>query len=103
MYNTVKRVRLRPASWEENAMQNDGIEARETPVEPWQHLVRRRHGWRKQLYVKGRNLTARQLAGSIKANQLDKEKAAANYNLPLEGIREAMTYVDQYKDLLETE
>jgi hypothetical protein len=83
--------------------QIDGNEPRETPVAPWQHLVRRRHQWRRQLYVKGRNLTARQLVGSIKANQLDEEKAAVNYQLPPEAIREAMTYVDQNKDLLETE
>jgi uncharacterized protein (DUF433 family) len=84
-------------------MQVEGSSAREIPVEPWQHLVSRRHAWRKQLYVKGRNLTARQLVGSIKANQLDEEKAAANFNLPSEAIREALRYVDQNKELLEEE
>src|SRR5437016_1804260 len=79
------------------------IEACETAVEPWQFLVRRQHPWRKQLYLKGRNLTARQLVGSIKANQLDDEKAAANHHLPIEAIREALAYVEKNGRLLEAE
>lgn len=79
------------------------IEARETAVEPWRFLVRRQHPWRKQLYLKGRNLTARQLVGSIKANQLDDEKAAANHRLPIEALREALAYVEKNRTLLETE
>lgn len=76
---------------------------REATVDPWQFLVRRQHPWRKQLYIKGRNLTARQLVGSIKANRLDDEKAAANYHLPVEAIREALSYVERNQHLLETE
>ena len=78
-------------------------ETRETAVEPWQHLVERRHLWRKQLYVKGRNLTARQLVGAMQANQFDAQNAARNYHLPVEAIREAISYVEQNKELLETE
>jgi hypothetical protein len=77
--------------------------ARESAVEPWKHLVRRQHPWRKQLYLKGRNLTARQCVGGMKANQLDEASAAANYQLPVEAIREALAYVEQNKELLETE
>ena len=76
---------------------------REAPFDPWKYLVRRAHPWRKQLYVQGRNLTVRQLVGGIKANQFDEEKAAANYELPVEAIREALAYVEQNKELLETE
>ena len=36
-------------------------------------------------------------------NQLNEEKAAANYELPLEAIREALDYVEANKELLETE
>ncbi len=78
-------------------------EPRETPVEPWRSLVRRRHPWREQLYIKGRNLTARQLVGGIKANRLDEEKAADNYDLPVEAVREALAYVAENKELLEIE
>lgn len=78
-------------------------EPREAAVEPWQYLVRRQHPWRQQLYVKGRNLTARQLVGAMKANQLDEEAAAADYRLPVEAVREALVYVEKNRELLETE
>jgi len=76
---------------------------RETTVEPWRYLVRRQHPWRKQLYIQGRNLTARQLAGSIQANQLDDKKTAENYHLPVEAIREAITYVEKNSAFLTAE
>src|SRR5437660_11369124 len=81
----------------------DRREMREAAVEPWQYLVRRQHPWRKQLYVKGRNMTARQLVGSMKANQLDEAAAAADYHLPVEAVREALGYVESNRELLETE
>ena len=76
---------------------------RETAVEPWRYLVRRQHPWRTQLYVKGRNLTARQVIGSMRANQLDEAAAAADYRLPVEAVREALAYVENNRELLETE
>jgi len=81
----------------------DRREMREAAVEPWQYLVRRQHPWRKQLYVKGRNMTARQLVGSMKANQLDEEAAAADHRVPVEAVREALAYVETNRELLETE
>ena len=75
----------------------------QAPVQPWSYLVRHQHPWRRQLYVKGRNMTARQLVGGIKANNLDETKAAANYKLPVEAIREALAYVEENKDLLAIE
>jgi hypothetical protein len=86
----------------EEMIQTEGAPA-ETPTPPWQYLVTREHPWRRQLYVKGRNMTARQLVGGIRANQLDETTAAANYQLPIEAIREALTYVDQNKAFLEAE
>jgi uncharacterized protein (DUF433 family) len=80
-----------------------GQEAAEKPVEPWEYLVHRQHPWRKQLYVKGRNMTARQLVGGIKANQFDEKQASENYKLPVEAIREALSYVEKNKELLEIE
>jgi len=75
----------------------------ESPVEPWQHLVRRQHPWRKQLYIKGRNLTARQLVGAMKANNMDERQAAADHDLPVDAIMEALAYVERNRDLLEKE
>jgi uncharacterized protein (DUF433 family) len=76
---------------------------KETVVAPWKHLVARRHPWRRQLYVKGRNLTVRQLVGGVKANRLSEEQAAANYDLPAEAIREALTYAAENAELLDLE
>src|SRR5260370_11153350 len=81
----------------------DGKETRESAVEPWQYLVRRQHPWRTQLYIKGRNLTARQLVGSMKADQLDEAAAAADFRLPTEAVQEALAYVESNRELLETE
>lgn len=78
-------------------------EPRETPVEPWKHLVRRRHPWRKQLYVKGRNMTARQLVGAMVANRMTEQETADDYGLPVEVVREALVYVEQDKELIAAE
>jgi hypothetical protein len=75
----------------------------EAAVAPWQHLVRRAHPWRKQLYVKGRNLTARQLVGWMKANAVDADKAAADHQIPMEAVREALAYVKEHSELLAIE
>jgi uncharacterized protein (DUF433 family) len=78
-------------------------EPREAAVEPWHYLVRRQHQWRKQLYVKGRNMTARQLVGSMMANKLAAGQAAADYRLPIDAVQEAIAYAQHNKELLETE
>lgn len=73
------------------------------PALPWQHLERRDHPWRKQLYVKGRNMTARQLVGAVKANNLTLRDAAADFDLPEEAVREALEYAEQDRLLLAKE
>lgn len=72
----------------------------ETPAPPWKHLVIRRHPWRKQLYVKGRNMTVRVLVGTIKANGMSEEQAAADQNLPVEAIREALAYFEANPEVI---
>ena len=73
---------------------------RETSAPPWQHLVVRKHPWRKQLYIKGRNMTVRHLVGGIKANKFTEEQAAANYHLPVEAIREALAYFEANPEVI---
>jgi hypothetical protein len=81
----------------------NGKDGHEVSVEPWQFLVRRQHPWRTQVYVKGRNLTARQLVGSMKANRLDEAAMATDFRLPVDAVREALAYVEKNRELLETE
>jgi uncharacterized protein (DUF433 family) len=69
----------------------------------WIYLERGDHPWRKQLYIRGRNLTARQLVGGVIANGFTDEEAASNYHLPVEAIQEARYYVEQNVKLLEIE
>ena len=73
----------------------------ETPVDPWKHLVIRRHPWRKQLYIKGRNMTVRQLIGGVSSNGFSEEEGARNYGLPVEAIREAFAYAEANPEVLE--
>jgi uncharacterized protein (DUF433 family) len=72
----------------------------EGPVAPWAYLVARPHPWRRQLYLKGRNLTVRQLVGTVKANGWGEEEAASNLDLPVEAIREALRYAAENEELL---
>ena len=75
-------------------------ESVETPVEPWKHLVRRNHPWRKQLYVKGRNMTVRQLLSTVTPSGFTEDEAAEDLELPVEAIREALAYAEENAALL---
>jgi uncharacterized protein (DUF433 family) len=75
----------------------------ESPAPPWHHLVKRSHPWRRQLYVRGRNMTVRQLLGTVKANHLSDEEAARNLDLPVEAVREALQYAEENRALLDSE
>src|SRR5437762_13149385 len=81
----------------------DRKEMREAAVAPWKHLVRRQHPWRKQLYVKGRNMTARQLVGAMKADNRNEDETADDFGLSVEAVREALAYVEQNKELVNAE
>ncbi len=76
---------------------------RELPVPGWKHLVMRRHPWRRQLFLAGRNMTVRQLVNTIKVNQWSEEEAAKNTDLPVDAIREAFGYANENSNLLGAE
>jgi uncharacterized protein (DUF433 family) len=78
-------------------------ESDEQPLKGWSHLVSRRHPWRRQAYLQGRNLTVRQLVGTVKANGWNEEQAARNLDLPVEAIREALRYAEENRELLDFE
>jgi len=73
---------------------------RETPAPPWKYLVVRNHPWRKQLYIKGRNMTVRHLVGTVKANKFSDEQAAQDLHLPVEAIREALAYFEANSEVI---
>ena len=76
---------------------------RELPVPGWRHLVSRRHPWKKQLFIRGRNMTVRQLVGTVRVNGWNEEDAAEALDLPAGAIREATSYADANKELLAAE
>ena len=73
---------------------------RETPISGWDHLVHRKHPWRRQPYLKDRNMTVRQLVGTIKANRWSDEEAARQVDLPVEAVREALRFAEENLELL---
>jgi len=75
---------------------------REAAVEPWQYLVRRQHPWRSSYMCQRRNMTGRQLVGSITTTSM-KAATAADYHLQSTMSGEALAYVESNRELLETE
>src|SRR5690242_8832410 len=75
----------------------------EIPVEGWTHLVLRPHPWRRQLSIKGRNMTVGQFLSTVRANKLTAEQASEAFDLPLAAVQEALTYADQNRALIESE
>lgn len=69
----------------------------------YKYLVARSHPWRKQLYIKGRNMTVGQLVYSLRANNLSPEEAAKDFDLSLAAIEEALHYYAHNRELIEME
>lgn len=69
----------------------------------YRYLIHRASSGRQQLYLKGRNMTVGQLIYKIRANHLDLEEAAADMDLPVDQVREAMAYYHTHRSLIESE
>jgi uncharacterized protein (DUF433 family) len=65
-----------------------------TPTPPWKHLEPRPGSFYRQLFIKGRNMRARSLYGRYmrEANPMTPEEIAADFDLPLEVVLEAIAY-----------
>ena len=69
----------------------------------WTFLVERPHSWKKQLFVKGRKLTAAQVWLDMQANQMTPTEAAENWELPEEAVAEIIEYCESSAPLLKME
>jgi uncharacterized protein (DUF433 family) len=69
----------------------------------WEYLIARPHRWRRQLSIKGRNMTVGQLVSTIQANRYTPEQAGEELELPLAAINEALAYHAEHRDLIEIE
>lgn len=72
-------------------------------VAPWHYLVARPHSWRRQLSIKGRNLTVGQLISTMRANKLSPDQAADDFDLPLAAINEAVQYYHENQAMIQLE
>ena len=72
-------------------------------IEDWQYLAKRNHPWRKQLYIKGRKLLASTVWQDTVTNEMSREEAAANWDLPIDAIDEVFRYCESHQDLLKLE
>ena len=71
--------------------------------EDWKYLAKRNHPWRKQLYIKGRKLLASTVWQDAITNEMSREEAAANWDLPIDAIDEVFRYCESHQDLLKLE
>jgi uncharacterized protein (DUF433 family) len=69
----------------------------------YEHLEARPHPWRRQLYLRGRNMTVGQLVATMNANKLSPEEAAEDMDLPLAQVQEALAYYEAHRDLVNSE
>src|SRR2546425_3939813 len=67
-----------------------------TTPHTWKYLDRKPGSYYKQLFVKGRNIAARTLYGKYVRDEepMTPEEVAADYNLPLEIVLEAIAYCE---------
>ncbi len=94
------------------ATDDDGLPERfEEPViagleglgRDWQWLVRRDHPWRRQLWIKGRNLAAGDLVRTAEVEGWTPERAAEEFDLPVDAVIEAIRYAETARDLIAAE
>lgn len=71
--------------------------------ELYEYLVARPHPWRRQLALKGRDMTVGQLVATMRADALTPEAAAADLDLPIAQVREALAYYQAHADLVDAE
>src|SRR5882757_6112186 len=77
---------------EDRLAEGDAINGLTDTAARWQYLIARPHRWRRQLSVKGRNMTVGQLVSTIRANRLTPDQASDELELPLAAIQEALAY-----------
>lgn len=86
-----------PASYEEPLIPGFG------PEPQWEWLVARPHAWRRQLWIKGRKITAGSLARSAEINEWSPERTAFEFDLPVAAVLECIRYLEQHRELVDAE
>lgn len=71
--------------------------------EGYLYLTPRPHPWKKQLFIKGRNMSASHLVRHLQREGWSLERTAQEFSLPLESILEAVHYFHHHEKLIEME
>ena len=87
-----------PAAYEEPVIA--GLDALR---DEWTWLVRRDHPWRRQLWVKGRNMTAGDLARTVAVEGWSPDRAAEELEVPVGAVLEALRYAEAAGELIAAE
>lgn len=69
----------------------------------YKYLEHRSHPWRKQMWIKGRNMTVWHLVEGMLTNRETPEEAAYNCDLPLEAVAEALLYCVDNWDIIQAD
>jgi hypothetical protein len=74
-----------------------------SPATRWTWLVEREHPWRRQLWLKGRNLTAGSVARTASTNGWSAERTAEELSIPIAAVVESIRYGELASDLIDAE
>lgn len=69
----------------------------------YRYLTSRPHPWKRQLFIKGRNMTAGTLVYTMRKEKMTVEAAAKDFNLPMDAVLDALHYVEHNRPLIELE
>ena len=69
----------------------------------WTWLVEREHPWIRQLWIKGRNITAGSLARTMEIEDWTPERAAHEYDLEVDAVLEAVRWASDHAGLISAE
>jgi len=98
-----KRVIATDADMLPGTFEEPIIAGLESAGQQWTWLVRRDHSWRRQLWIKGRNIAAGDLARTAAIEGWTAEEAAREFDLPVDAVLEAQRYTEVARDLIAAE
>jgi uncharacterized protein (DUF433 family) len=100
---SLEDITRRMGRLEEHLVAHAGTSETSDQASRWMYLIARPHRWRRQLSVKGRNMTVGQLVSTIHANRMTPEQASERLDLPVAAIYEALMYFAENRALIDLE
>jgi len=98
-----KRIKLKIPFWQRGIMPQIQDQSICSLSNEWQYLEKNPDSWRKQLFIKGRNIKASTIWLDMLLNGFTPEELAEDKGVPLEAVKEAIQYCQENQQLLEEE